>query len=54
MKAISREKQEEEMKVQEETNSRHATRHQVAPVVPLFQSIVKQKIKCNVIQSDYG
>ncbi|CAK6964086.1 histone acetyltransferase KAT7 [Scomber scombrus] len=28
VKAISREKQEEEMKVQEESNSRHATRHQ--------------------------
>uniref|UniRef100_A0A674N8S2 Histone acetyltransferase n=1 Tax=Takifugu rubripes TaxID=31033 RepID=A0A674N8S2_TAKRU len=40
VKAISREKQEEEIKVQEETNSRHATRHQVAPVIPLFQSII--------------
>ncbi|XP_056892690.1 histone acetyltransferase KAT7 isoform X2 [Takifugu flavidus] len=29
VKAISREKQEEEIKVQEETNSRHATRHQI-------------------------
>lgn len=29
MKAVSREKQEEEVKAQEETNSRHATRHQV-------------------------
>lgn len=28
VKAVSREKQEEEMKVQEESNSRHATRHQ--------------------------
>uniref|UniRef100_A0A671U4S8 Histone acetyltransferase n=1 Tax=Sparus aurata TaxID=8175 RepID=A0A671U4S8_SPAAU len=29
VKAVSREKQEEEVKVQEESNSRHATRHQV-------------------------
>lgn len=29
VKAISREKQEEEVKAQEDSNSRHATRHQV-------------------------